>query len=75
MVEIVHIRTDNGKITFDCFKEGKEKDSFSMVMDATALTVESSTIEPDIYSRQAAKRVKALASAGILPERTVSYWC
>lgn len=75
MVKIVNIRKNDGKITFDCFKEGKEKDSFSMVMDATALTIESSTIEPDIYSRQAAKRVKTLAAAGVLPECTVSYWC
>ena len=77
MVTMKNIKRNGDTIYLDCFKENKEEEHFSLVLDATSCEIVScSLVAYSIYAKQAAFKIKTiLDSDEELPTEASSWWC
>ena len=77
MVTMKNIKRTGDTIYLDCFKENKEENHFSLVLDAVSCDIISSSLTSySIYAKQAALKIKKILAANEeLPTETSSWWC
>ncbi|MBQ9590804.1 MAG: hypothetical protein IJR29_11565 [Butyrivibrio sp.] len=77
MIKIKNIAQENNKISMLVMINGKEDNSFSLVLDADSLEeLENSSGAESAYSGHARTKIYSLLKESpILPTETISYWC
>lgn len=76
MVQINDIQQIDDIVSFTGLPEGKQTDSFRMILDINTGATISLDTEPSIYTQQAKIRIKALLQENNpLPQKTSAYWC
>lgn len=77
MIKIKNIKQADNKISMEILINGKEDNSFSLVLDAESLEeLENSSGAESAYSGHAKMKIYSLLkNSPILPKETSAYWC